>query len=214
MQSNLIQTLSTIVSTNSGFDWKLLVTAIAAFGAVASPIVYWIWSRNLAQIQRSMHEWQKRQQAPEASFVQAHVERLIKKLNVKRYPGHAGSSDPVTGFKVTVQINNPGDAPIHVLYTKLVLEGTMYTGWNTRKFSANSDYGLIPPHSLKDFFLFAKDPYSEEQQDEWPGSRFTFKYVSGSQVRELSLHFAAPDAGPMSGPVPLIPIGEHSGNDT
>jgi len=212
MQSNLIQTLSTIASTNSGFDWKLLVTAIAAFGAVASPIVYWIWSRNLAQIQRSMHEWQKRQQAPEASFVQAHVERLIKKLNVKRYPADGGSSNPVTGFKVTVQINNPGDAPIHVLYTKLVLEGTMYTGWNTREFSANSDYGLIPPHSLKDFFLFAKDDHARER-DEWPGSRFVIEYVSGSQPRELRLHFTSPDVGLMTGPVPLTLNDRYKSND-
>ena len=205
MQSNLIQTLSTIVSNNanSGFDWKLLVAAIAAFGAVLSPIVYWIWSRRFAQIKQNTHEWQKLQRAPEVLFVQAHLERSIDKLNVKRYPGHAGSSNPATGFKVTVQINNPGDVPIHVLYTQLVLEGPLYTGWKTRKFSANSDYGLIPPHSLKDFFLFAEDPHGEEQQDDWPGSRFILKYVSGSQARKLSLHFAAPDVGPMTGPIPL-----------
>ena len=157
----------------------------------------------LTRIQTNIHEWQKLQRAPEASLVQAHVERLIKKLNVKRYPGDGGSSNPVTGFKVTVQINNPGDVPIHVLYTQLVLEGSMYTGWETTKFSANHNYGLIPPHSLKDFFLFVEDPHSEEQQDAWPGSRFILKYVSGSQARKLSLQFAAPDVGPMTGPVPL-----------
>jgi len=214
MQPEVIQTISNVVGGGGGFDWGFLVAVIAAFGAVLSPIFYWVWSKRFARIQKQIHAWQELQRSPEALLIQAHVERLIDVYRVKYYPAHAGASDPSTGFKVTVQLNNPGDVPIHVLYTQLVLEGELYTGWFSRKFRSDSDYGLIPPHSLKDFFLFAKDPYAKERQDEWPGSRFVIKYVSGSQARDLSLHFASPDVGPITDPVPLDLTDRYEGNAT
>lgn len=188
-------------------SWGLLIAGIAAFGALLSPVVYWVWSKRFARIQKQIHAWQELQRAPEIMLVQAHVERHVDAHNVKHYPAHAGASSPSTGFFVAMQLNNPGDAPIHVLHTQLVLEGGEFTGWRDRRFRSGSDYGLIPQHSLKDFFLFAADEHARIL-DEWPGVRFLIEYVSGSQARKLELRFTAPDVGLATGRIPLSVIGK------
>jgi len=205
MQPHLMQTISSVGGGDGEFNWGLLVAGIAAFGALLSPIVYWVWSKRFARIQKQIHAWQKQQRSPEALLVQAHIERLEDAYAVEHYPGHIPGHDPSTGFKVIVQLNNPGDVPIHVLHTRLVLEGTMFTGWLDRKFRSASEHGLIPPHSLKDFFLFAADDQAAAR-DEWPAVRFLIEYVSGSVARDLELLFAAPDVGLATGRVPLSVI--------
>lgn len=203
MQPDVMQTISSVVDGVSGFNWGLLIAGIAAFGALLSPVVYWVWSKRFARIQKQIHAWQEQQRSPEALLVQANMERLVDADGVERYPEYIAGRGSSTGFKVTVQLNNPGDVPIHVLHTQLVLEGTMFTGWLDRKFRSGSEHGLIPPHSLKDFFLFAADEHARVL-DEWPAVRFVIEYVSGSEARKLELHFAAPGADPMTGRIPLL----------
>ena len=205
MQNEIIQSVSSIATENAGgFPWGLLFSALAAAGAILSALVYCIWSKRLVAVQRDMNAWQTQQRCPELLLVQAYMERHVDNTRVKFYAAHAGASSPSTGFLVTVQLNNPGDVPIHVLRTQLVLEGEMFIGTRNRAFRTGSKYGLIPPHSLMDFFLFAADAEARNL-DEWPSIKFLIEYVSGSEARELDLHFAAPDAGPMTGRIPLLP---------
>jgi len=202
MDPAVIQTVSGVVGSGGGFDWGLLFAGLAAGGTLLTALFYWIWSKRLTQVQRRMNAWQAQQKRPELLCVKASIKRVINEQRVKFYPGHGGSSDEHFGYTVKACVNNPGEVPVHVLRTQLVLPDMPFTGVADRKFRSESQFALIPPHSLKDFFLFAKDP-AATTADEWPAARFLIEYVSGSKAERLTLQLRVSPSGPPSETVPM-----------
>lgn len=160
--------------------------------------------QKLVQLTREQHNWMVQQKQPELVVAGAYVTRHIGTPGIKEYPGHLGSSDPHTGFTITLILNNPGEAHLHVLRLLTRLEGNLYTGWNQREFrpESRSRYGELAPHELKELYLFIKDDEASSEQT-WPSIAVEIEYLSGLRVRTLSLQCEAPNEGITGERVPL-----------
>lgn len=211
----MVQTVSVVgsVVTNSGWIGPASIAVALLVGLLSVAIAFLLWrayrktnnlQKELIQLTREQHDWLVRQRQPELLTAAVYVTRYVDTPNVKRYPGHSGSSGPHTGFKTTLVLNNPGEAHLHVLRLLVRLEGDLYTGWNQRKFKPESRFrhGEFLPHALKELYLFAKDDAARNEKI-WPSIAVEIEYVSGSQGRILFLDCKAPIEESVGEPVPL-----------
>ncbi len=209
------QTVSVIgsVATNNGWIGPASFAANLLVGLLSVIIAFFLLrayrrtnnlQQKLVELTREQHDWMVRQKQPELVVAATYITRYIDTREIKEYPGHLGSSDPHTGFKITLVLNNPSEAHLHVLRLLIRLEGTLYTGWNQRAFRPESRfrYGEFAPHELKELYLFMKDDEARNKEV-WPSITVEIEYLSGSQVRTLSLQCEAPNKGITGEQVPL-----------
>lgn len=202
-----------IVSVFAASFWSLfLVLAYRKSNAIQTKLVKASKLQNdlqskLIEVAKLQHAWLARQDEPQLMAAAAYVTRLLAATGVKRYPGHLGSTDPVTGFSFSLYLHNPGGAVLNILRILVRLEDP-FTGWESRVFrpllqeEREYRYSEFLPRDFKELSLFVNQETTADKP--FPEAVVEIEYISGSSTRTLLVHCQPPELGDVATPIPMV----------
>ena len=232
MTSTAIQSVSLIgpITATSGWmlDVALLVLIVSAVAASFWSLVLVLTYRKshalqtkmveasklqndlqgkLIEVAKLQHAWLARQDEPQLMAAAAYVTRLLASTGVKRYPGHLGSTDPVTGFSFSLYLHNPGGAVLNILRILVRLEDP-FTDWESHAFrpllreEREYRHSEFLPRDFKELSLFVSQATTAD--DPFPEAVVEIEYISGSSTRTLLLHCQPPELGDVATSIPMV----------